>query len=122
MALRTAFVAAAGLVGSAVAADSCSNTMKVDYPAPVAADGWSYRLVANGFTKPRGILFDNDGGLVVVDSGVGLKHLALKDEGGTCVSVDKQTTLLKNEDVSGTYSSSCIQCIHILPTNINSFN
>lgn len=88
----------AALVGSSAAA-SCSNSLSVSYPAPVAADGWSYRLVAQNFTKPRGILFDSDGGLIVVDSGVGIKHLALTDDGGTCVSVDKQTTLLESEDV-----------------------
>lgn len=114
MALRTSvIVAAAGLIGRAVAADSCSNTLKVDYPAPVAADGWSYRLVATGFTKPRGILFDNDGGLIVVDSGVGLAHLALKDEGGTCVSVEKKTTLVESEDVSSLILMPYAFCQHI---------
>lgn len=96
--LAAVFIAA--FVGSAAAADSCSNSLKVSYPAPVAADGWSYRLVANGFIKPRGILFDTDGALIVVDSGAGIFHLALTDDGGTCVSVDKQTTLVESEEVT----------------------
>ena len=98
---RTLGVAASLLAaaGSVQAADSCSNSLKVSYPAPVVADGWSYRLVAKGFTKPRGILFDSDDNLIVVDSGVGVKHLTLKDEGGDCLSVDKETTIIKNDKV-----------------------
>lgn len=89
-----------GSVSMAVsAADTCSNSLSVSYPAPVTAEGWSYRLVANGFTKPRGIIFDSDGGLIVVDSGVGLVHLTLKDEGGTCVSVAENKTLVESEEV-----------------------
>jgi glucose/arabinose dehydrogenase len=89
------------LATSAQAQSSCDiNDLEVSYPAPVVADGWSYRLVAEGFTKPRGILFDSDGALLVVDSGVGLLRLTLRDNNGTCLAVDENTTLLENEDVS----------------------
>ena len=87
-----------------VSAQSCnSNNLSVSYPAPVAADGWNYRLVAEGLTRPRGILFDSTDGLVVVDAGHGLVHLSLKDEGGTCVSVAKKTTLVENENASSSH-------------------
>ncbi|KAK5987769.1 L-sorbosone dehydrogenase-like protein [Cladobotryum mycophilum] len=85
--------------GSA-ASDGCSNTLTTSYPAPVAARGWQYRLVANGFTKPRGIAFDQDGGLLVIDSGVGLVHLSLKDEGSTCLSVAEKKTLVANTQLN----------------------
>ena len=71
----------------------------MSYPAPVAASGWSYRLVANGFTKPRGIAFDSAGALLVVDSGVGLARLTFHDEGGTCLSVANKTMLLESDEV-----------------------
>ncbi|KAM3444684.1 hypothetical protein NHJ13734_001186 [Beauveria thailandica] len=96
MALRST-IASALLLAGAVSGD-CSNKLAVSYPAPVAAQGWSYQLVANGFTKPRGIQFDNDGGLLVVDAGAGLVHLSLRDDGNTCVSVDKKTTLLASKE------------------------
>lgn len=103
MTLRSATIAAtAATIFSAQlaqAADSCSNTLAVSYPAPKAADGWTYRLVADGFTKPRGLVFDKDGALLVVDSGSGLLHLTFKDDGGDCVSLDKQTTLIDNDKV-----------------------
>lgn len=101
MALRSA--AATALVATsmlAAAQDSCSNTLAVTYPAPVAADGWSYRLVANEFTKPRGMVFDNDGGMLLIDSGVGLVHLTLKDDGATCLSVTDKKTLVENEKLN----------------------
>ncbi|KAF7561532.1 hypothetical protein G7046_g2616 [Stylonectria norvegica] len=82
------------------AASCANNTLQTTYPAPVAADGWSYRLVATNFTRPRGILFDSEGGLIVVDSTVGLVHLALTDDGGTCVSVKERTTLVRNKDLN----------------------
>ncbi|KAM3555156.1 hypothetical protein MY1884_005731 [Beauveria asiatica] len=96
MALRST-IASALLLAGAVSGD-CSNKLAVSYPAPVAAQGWSYQLVANGFTKPRGIQFDHDGGLLVIDAGAGLVHLSLKDDGNTCVSVDKKTTLLASKE------------------------
>lgn len=104
MALRsaaaTALAAAALLLAQGVAAqDECSNSLEVSYPAPVAADGWSYRLVANNFTRPRGLLFDADGNLLLIDAGVGLVHLTLRDDGGSCLSVEETTTLVENENV-----------------------
>jgi glucose/arabinose dehydrogenase len=99
MALRSAFAAGAALVLASSASADCSNQLKVDYPAPVAAEGWSYQLVAKEFNKPRGIAFDKDGSLLVVDSGNGLVHLTFNDEGDTCVSVDQRKTLLESEEV-----------------------
>lgn len=98
MALRLT-AASALLLAGAVSAD-CSNKLAVSYPAPEAAKGWSYQLVANDFKKPRGLAFDNDGGLLVIDAGAGLVHLSLKDDGNTCVSVDKKTTLVDSTEVS----------------------
>ena len=99
MAPRSAFAAGAALLLAGSVSADCSNNLKVDYPAPVAADGWSYQLVAKDFNKPRGIAFDQDGGLLVVDSGNGLVHLTFSDEGDTCVSVDQRKTLLESEEV-----------------------
>jgi glucose/arabinose dehydrogenase len=82
---------------------SCSNNLSVTYPAPVAASGWQFRLIANGFTRPRGIAFDGDGGLLVVESGAGVTHLTLDDEGGTCLTVRSKKRLIADENVSFLY-------------------
>jgi glucose/arabinose dehydrogenase len=87
-------------VAAGASSSSCpSNTLSVSYPTPVAASGWSYRLIADGFTKPRGIAFDSDGGLLVIDSGVGLAHLKFNDEGGTCLTVANKTMLVESQEV-----------------------
>ncbi|VUC28846.1 unnamed protein product [Clonostachys rosea] len=93
------FLVVAGLLSAVLAAD-CANILTFDYPTPVVADDWSFRLVANGFTRPRGLIFDKDGGLLVVDSGVGLIHLTLKDDGGTCLSVSEKRTLIGNRNLN----------------------
>ena len=97
--LFAAVVALLYYVQSTAAADTCANTLTTKFSAPVVAGGWSYRLVANGFKRPRGILFDQEGGLLVVDSQVGITRLALTDGGGTCLSVSKQTAVVSSSDV-----------------------
>ncbi|KAK7403021.1 hypothetical protein QQX98_011221 [Neonectria punicea] len=100
-ALTVAFTTAVFFVSSAApASGSCSNDLSVAYDDPVAADGWSYRLVANELERPRGILFDTEGALLVVDSGVGIVHLSLQDDSGTCLQVKEKKTLVENEDLN----------------------
>ncbi|RSL61128.1 hypothetical protein CEP54_006374 [Fusarium duplospermum] len=88
-------------LAKAQSSDQCKiNNLETSYEAPVAADGWSYRLVASELSRPRGILFDTEGALIVVDTGVGLVHLELEDQGRTCLRVRKKTVLLENEDLN----------------------
>jgi glucose/arabinose dehydrogenase len=91
------------LIAGAVAQTCESNQLKVSYPAPIAADGWEYRLVAQGMKKPRSLLFDSDGALIVLDAGVGILRFTLQDNGGSCVSVAQNATLLANKDVIGNF-------------------
>ena len=55
------------LFGSCTAQNCTTNNLQVTYPAPVAADGWEYRLISTGLTAPRSIVFDSTGGLLVLD-------------------------------------------------------
>ncbi|EYB21428.1 hypothetical protein FG05_09272, partial [Fusarium graminearum] len=50
--------------------------------------------------RPRGILFDSEGALIVIDSGNGILHFELEDGGGTCLQVTKKTTLLKQDNLN----------------------
>jgi glucose/arabinose dehydrogenase len=104
MALRsaaaTAIAAASFLTSQAFAQDCPINNLEVDYPAPVAAPGWSYRLIENLFVKPRGLLFDTEGSLLVIDSGVGLVRVTFEDDGGDCLSVATKGTLVENEELN----------------------
>lgn len=81
--------------------NSCSiNDLKTSYPAPVTADGWAFRLVASDLSRPRSILFDTNGALLVVEQRKGIVHLVFEDQGETCLTVRKQTTILENDEVS----------------------
>ncbi|BEJ17737.1 hypothetical protein CspHIS471_0700050 [Cutaneotrichosporon sp. HIS471] len=81
---------------AALAVAKCSNTIEPNYDHPVPAQGWSWRLVANGLTKPRSITFDSSGALLVLDEGAGINRLVLQDEGGTCLSVKEKTVVVAN--------------------------
>lgn len=96
-----AALALAGQVtqGALAATTGCTSSLSSSYPAPIVADGWSFRLVATGLTRPRGILFDRNGGLLVVQQGAGVIHLTLSDSGDTCVEVSKTTKLINSSEV-----------------------
>lgn len=74
---------------TAFAQKACGVTSENISGPLVAADGYEYQLLVKGLSKPRGIIFDSQGHLLVVESGKGLTALTLKDEGPTgCVRVE----------------------------------
>jgi glucose/arabinose dehydrogenase len=102
-------IATATLLISIASAQECSfRTLETSYPAPVTADNWNYSIIANELRRPRGILFDSDGALIVIDSGNGIIHFELEDKGGTCLQVRKKTTLLNKDNASHSYPRSSI--------------
>lgn len=56
-------------------------------------------LVATGLTSPRGIQFDSNGNLLVVEKGRGISWLSLADNGGACVSVRDSGTVISDNSV-----------------------
>ncbi|KAF2173252.1 hypothetical protein M409DRAFT_62814 [Zasmidium cellare ATCC 36951] len=66
---------------------SCSPTLTASYATPSVAEGYIARLVAQNLTSPRGIKFDSQGALLVVEEGRGISALNLVDSGNDCVSV-----------------------------------
>ncbi|KAH6682404.1 hypothetical protein F5X68DRAFT_277451 [Plectosphaerella plurivora] len=85
---------------SSFAAEACSNTLEPDYSAPIAGDGWSYRLVTKDLLSPRSILVDGRGALLVLDAGSGIKRLVLKDDGGTCVSRQDGSDVVRSSELN----------------------
>jgi hypothetical protein len=79
---------------------SCPGALTPSYAQPVFASGWTGNLIAKGLTRPRGIQLDTLGNLLVVQQGVGIVHLKFTDNGGTCLTLAKQTTLITSSDVS----------------------
>ena len=100
--MRCRAIAAAAAVGAVNAVslprDSCPP-LSVNYTAPIPAQGYTYRLVAHGLTKPRSIAFDDAGALLVVDSGVGVVRMTTKDNGGTCVVVGAPQPIINSTEV-----------------------
>lgn len=74
-------------------AQSCPS-LTASYPAPSVADGYEARLVTQNLEKPRGIIFDNKGNLLVVERGVGVTTFTV-DGTGSCVNLkDKKTVVI----------------------------
>jgi hypothetical protein len=98
--MKTRFQGA--LVAAAYAAGvlaACDNIISPSHQIPQLASGWQGQLVANGFKKPRSLFFDSDGNLIVLDAGVGVRRLTLKDNGDTCLSVSENKLLVEDEGV-----------------------
>lgn len=80
-------------------ATACSSVLAPKYSPPTVGSGWTAQLVANGFTKPRSLAFDALGGLLVLDSGVGIKRLVFADHGGSCLIPDDPTLIVNSTSV-----------------------
>lgn len=71
-----------------VAQTTCSDNLnRQSFQKLIVAPGFRARLVTNNVISPRGMVFDKDDNLLVVEKGVGISALKLKDDGGACVSV-----------------------------------
>lgn len=84
----------------AVSAQAVTCNLTPSYPAPVMADGWESRLIHTGLRRPRSILFDSEGGLLVVQQRTGITHLRLSDGNGTCIAVAETTELVRDSELN----------------------
>lgn len=85
--LAIAALSASAQAQTSIAQASCSPTLTAKNGAPSVASGYVVRLVANNLTLPRGIKFDTQGNLLVVEQGVGITALTIVDAGKDCLSV-----------------------------------
>lgn len=69
---------------------------------PSIASGYTYQVVATGLAKPRGLILDQQGNLLVVeaDRGVISSHEIVEENG--CVSIGRSSDITSELDVSGT--------------------
>lgn len=93
------FMIAALPLALGATSQSCPNSLKASYPAPVVADGYNAQLIVSGLTKPRGLLFDSEGALLVVEAGAGITHIVLRDNGTTCLGSNKTIRLVDDKQV-----------------------
>ena len=92
-------VYAVARVASAPDSSSCGSALQPSYPAPSLAAGYKAQLIAQNLTKPRGLIVDSDGQLLVVQQQVGITSLSIQDQNG-CLTVSKKTDLVKNANLT----------------------
>lgn len=84
---------------SPTTSSSCPS-LTPSYTSPIVGDGWEARLIVDGLSGPRSILFDLSGNLLVVESDHGVINLAFTDNGGTCLTLASKTFLVNSTNVS----------------------
>ncbi|KAK0628841.1 hypothetical protein B0T17DRAFT_505462 [Bombardia bombarda] len=98
-----------GLIGSTQASTSyCYNGLKPSYVPPVIAPGYAAQLVVSGLIKPRGMVFDSTGALLVVQAGAGIIRIEFhkpgEDESRNCLeglgSMTQVTNLVENKNLN----------------------
>lgn len=90
---------AATATAALVSAATCPAVLTASYGSPVVGSGWTAQLITKNLTGPRGIIFDNNGALLVVQQGVGILHMTFSDNGGTCLIVNQTKAVVENSDV-----------------------
>ena len=88
------------LINPVHAQATCKSALKPEYPAPILAQGYKAQLVADGFSYPRGIMFDSEGALLVVDSGKGIVALTLEADENDCISVSNKKTIVDDKELN----------------------
>lgn len=103
---RLVLLLVAGLIAGAQAkvhaASKCATTLTPakPYPAPSVASGYVARLVATGLTSPRGIKFDSEDHLLVVEQTVGVTALTLNDAGQGCIIEKSRNTVITDNTLN----------------------
>ena len=88
------------LSAAAVAQQACPVSVSSSVPVPSVAPGFEARLVVSNLTEPRGIEFDRNGHLLVVQQNAGIVALTLNDDGGACLSERSRSVVVDNPAVS----------------------
>lgn len=87
------------LTGFSWAQSSCATSVSTSVPEPSLAPGYEARIVATGLKNPRGIIFDQQGNLLVVEKQTGVTALTLNDAGGSCLSEQQRRTVVNDNTV-----------------------
>jgi hypothetical protein len=85
------------IAGSTFAQNACKGAFPQFEPTIVAKNINAY-VIAQKLTNPRGILFDDQGNLLVVENRKGITGLKLKDD-GNCVRVESKVDIISDKTV-----------------------
>jgi hypothetical protein len=96
--LKRVVIATLAAVSTAQAA--CPAGLSPKNGNPVVAPGFQARLIANGLSKPRGLVVDSAGHLLAVTNGVGITSFTLKEDAAGCVTVASKDVIATQPGVS----------------------
>lgn len=82
---------------SSSTAAACPSSIAPAHGAPSVAPGFRVQVVANNLRDPRGLQFDAEGGLLVVEQGHGISRLQLTGD-GACVRQTGDTKVVVDND------------------------
>ena len=88
----------AAQAASTPATASCP-VLQPSYPAPSLAPGYKAQLIARNLTKPRGLIVDNAGRLLIVEQGVGVSSLSIKEQ-GPCLIPSPKSEVVRNANLT----------------------
>ncbi|KAL9599310.1 MAG: hypothetical protein Q9219_003937 [cf. Caloplaca sp. 3 TL-2023] len=87
-------------VTSAPASSSCQDELHPSYPAPKLAPGYKAQLIFRNLTKPRGLIVDSNGHLLVVQQQAGITSLSIEDQGNHCLKVSQNTSVIQDASLT----------------------
>ena len=122
--ISLALFAGAAVAQSASAQPKCSTTLKnAGYATPSVVAPYQFRLVATNLTRPRGIIFDSAGNLLVVQQRTNIVGLKLQGS-GDCLVAAKPQVVVDNATVCThlQFSSSYSQFLLEFDMNIAELN
>jgi hypothetical protein len=85
------------LVSAAAAQKGCPAKFTSKTGDPNMSNGFTARVIGNGFNNPRSLLFDSAGHLLVVEKGRGITAVTL--DGGDCVNIVGRTSVVADSTV-----------------------
>jgi glucose/arabinose dehydrogenase len=86
---------------ASASATACASTIAPQHAAPSVAAGWRAEVVASGLSNPRGILFDTEGALLMVEQGKGVSRVRFNEESGSCIRMDgEKEVVIDDKNVS----------------------
>ncbi|KAK4444662.1 soluble quino protein glucose/sorbosone dehydrogenase [Podospora aff. communis PSN243] len=100
--VRAAIAAALLHAAGTSAQAACSVNLRSQYPAPQTAEGYQARLIVSGLSRPRGIIFDKSGNLLVVETRSGaIKQINFaSDDKATCLAAGQTRTLVSMPELN----------------------
>jgi glucose/arabinose dehydrogenase len=82
---------------SVAMAQNCTSSIK-PITTPAAAAGFEWDIIATNVSTPRGIIFDSQGRLLIVQSGTGILALSLSNN--SCSIITQSTTVIANTSLN----------------------